>query len=222
MNIEQRAIILPGTILLIVGPSGSGKTSLTRALLFRVPFLSRCVTVTTRDPRPEETQGEDYYFVSAAQFESLKSNGDLMHCAHTYGESYGIPRSAFSGLCDKALIVTGSAAVALRRQLPNSISIFIQPKSAGQAAARILERNCPNSESRIADYEEDRMAAVHCDKVFVNANFEVTLQAIEHFYLRERRRGLTPRTLCPSTTPQRVSSGPTLCETHTRAVGLLV
>lgn len=81
---------MSGTVLLIAGPSGSGKTTLTRALVRRVPFLTRAITVTTRLPRPGEVSGEDYHFVSPEQFVEMNRSGALIECAETYTESYGI------------------------------------------------------------------------------------------------------------------------------------
>jgi len=178
---------MSGTVLLVAGPSGSGKTTLTRALVNRVPFLTRAITVTTRLPRPGEVSGEDYHFVSPKQFAGMNRAGALIECAETYTESYGIPRTVLAGLCDRALILTGGGALALRQRLSNSISIFIQPASAAVAAARIVERNCPNSQSRIAGYQEELAASSQFDRVFLNEDFETTLDQIEDFYLSARR-----------------------------------
>ena len=179
---------MSGTVLLIAGPSGSGKTTLTRALVRRVPFLTRAITVTTRLPRPGEVSGEDYHFVSLEQFVEMNRSGALIECAETYTESYGIPRTVLVGLCDRALILTGGSALAIRQRLSNSISIFIQPASAAAAAARIVERNCPNSQSRIAGYEQEVAASSQFDRVFLNKDFAETLEQIEDFYLSVRRQ----------------------------------
>ena len=179
---------MSGLVLLIAGPSGSGKTTLTRGLVNRVPFLTRAITVTTRLPRPGEVSGEDYHFVSPERFAEMNRAGALIECAETYTESYGIPRTVLAGTCDRALILTGGGALALRQRLPNSISIFIQPASAAAAAARILERNCPNSESRIAGYEQEVAASSQFDRVFLNEDFDETLDQIEDFYLSARRQ----------------------------------
>jgi guanylate kinase len=118
----------------------------------------------------------------------MKRSDALVECAETYTESYGIPRSVLAGLCDRALILTGGSALALRQRLPNSISIFIQPASAAAAAERILDRNCPNSEYRIAGYEQEVAASSQFDRVFLNAKISIeTLDQIEEFYLSARR-----------------------------------
>jgi guanylate kinase len=179
---------MSGIVLLIAGPSGSGKTTITRELVKRVPFLTRAITVTTRLPRPGEASGEDYHFVSPSRFAELNRTGTLVECAETYDESYGIPRSVLAGLCDRAIILTVGGALALRRRLPNSISIFIQPKSSAEAAARVIERNCPNSESRIAGYDQEVAASFDFDHVLVNEDVDQTVAELEGFYLRLRRQ----------------------------------
>lgn len=178
---------MSGTVLLVAGPSGSGKTTLVQALVNRVPFLTRAITVTTRLPRLGEVSGEDYHFVSPARFAQMEQAGELIECAEKYTESYGIPRTVLAGLCDRALILTVGGALSLRQRLPYSLSIFIQPASAQIAANRILDRNCPNSGPRISSYEEEIATASQFDRIFLNVNFDKTLDEIEDFYLRARR-----------------------------------
>ncbi len=205
---------MSGTVLLIAGPSGSGKTTLTRALVNRVPFLTRAITVTTRLPRPGEVSGQDYHFVSPERCAEMNQAGALIECAETYSESYGIPRTVLAGLCDRALILTGGGALALRRRLPNSISIFIQPASAAAAAERILDRNCPNSDYRIAGYEQEVAASSQFDRVFLNIDFDETLNQIEDFFLSARRRrphNHPARKFDNGTSGYGTADGPELC-----------
>ena len=206
---------MSGLVLLIAGPSGSGKTTLTRGLVNRVPFLTRAITVTTRLPRPGEVSGEDYHFVSPERFAEMNRAGALIECAETYTESYGIPRTVLAGTCDRALILTGGGALALRQRLPNSISIFIQPASAAAAAARILERRCPNSEYRIGGYDQEVAASSQFDRVFLNEDFDETLDQIEDFYLIARRQrphyGRPAHKFDNSSSGYGTAGGPELC-----------
>jgi guanylate kinase len=207
-----------GTILLIAGPSGSGKTTLARALVNRVPFLTKATTVTTRAPRPGEVPGEDYHFVSPERFAELKRADALIECAETYTECYGIPRSVLAGVCDRALILTGGGALSLRRRLQNSFSIFIQPASATMAAARILGRNCPNSEFRIGAFEQEMALAPEFDRIFLNVDFTETLDQIEDFYLsarRQRTHGRAPKSFPDS--GRGTAAGPVLCAPRLQA-----
>jgi hypothetical protein len=140
--------------------------------------------------------------------------GELIECAEKYNESYGIPRIVLAGLCDRALILTGGGALALRQRLPNSLSIFIQPASAAAAAERIIDRNCPNSESRIAGYEQEVAEASLFDRVFLNLDFDKTLDQLEDYYLSARRlkpHGRPARNFDNGSSGHGTADGPELC-----------
>lgn len=75
--------------LVISAPSGGGKTTVMRSLLSRQSKLRRAVTCTTRAPRGEERDGEDYYFLAADVFESKVRAGEFLEHATVYGNRYG-------------------------------------------------------------------------------------------------------------------------------------
>ena len=68
---------LKGKIIILTAPSGSGKTTLANYLLETFPNLSFSVSATTRNPRPGEVDGENYYYVSQDEFKQLISDGKL-------------------------------------------------------------------------------------------------------------------------------------------------
>lgn len=77
-----------GLLILLSGPSGSGKTTLSRRAqqeLACVPSIS----ATTRPPRPGETDGQDYHFLSPADFQARVSAGDFLEHARVHGNCYG-------------------------------------------------------------------------------------------------------------------------------------
>ena len=78
---------------MITGPSGVGKGTLIRGLLERVPQLGLSVSATTRAPRPGETQGVDYHFIGADEFEQRVANGEFVEHATYSGRRYGTLRS---------------------------------------------------------------------------------------------------------------------------------
>ena len=67
-----------GLLLVLAGPAGSGKTTLCERLVAAVPAFARVVTATTRPPRPGETNGKDYHFVSRDKFLQMAQNGDFL------------------------------------------------------------------------------------------------------------------------------------------------
>ncbi len=84
-------------LILISAPSGGGKTTLCNSLLAARPGMTRAVTCTTREPRPGEKDGVDYYFFSAAEFAKRVAAGEFIEHATVFGRSYGILRSELAG-----------------------------------------------------------------------------------------------------------------------------
>ena len=76
-------------LIVISAPSGGGKTTLCDQLLAARPNMARAITCTTRDPRPGEKDGEDYYFLDAGNFLKRVQAGNFLEHATVYGQSYG-------------------------------------------------------------------------------------------------------------------------------------
>jgi guanylate kinase len=160
---------------------------LTQSLVERVPQLTKGITATTRVPRPGEVSGKDYHFVTPLQFRELQREGAFLETDSAYNESYGVPRSVLDVEGDVALIVTVPGALSLQRIIPYTMSLFVMPASAGTAASRVADRNSPNQAERIASYEAEVAAARYFDSVFLNLDFEQTVQEMETVVLSRRR-----------------------------------
>ena len=81
-----------GTLFIISAPSGSGKGTLLRRLLSSVTKLGYSVSFTTRQPRPGEVHGRDYFFVERAEFEKLVGENGFIEWAEVHGNLYGTAR----------------------------------------------------------------------------------------------------------------------------------
>src|SRR5437762_1578537 len=82
-----------GILFVVSGPSGVGKDTVLRAYAADPSAPIRCITATTRPPRPGECEGVDYHFFSVEDFERLQAEGGFLEAANVYGHWYGTPRA---------------------------------------------------------------------------------------------------------------------------------
>ena len=91
-----------GKVFVITGPSGVGKGTLIEQLLERVPELELSTSATTREPRPGEVDGRDYFFLAPEEFRRRLEAGDFLEHASYSGNYYGTLRRRWSGASRRA------------------------------------------------------------------------------------------------------------------------
>jgi len=138
-------------LILISAPSGGGKTTLCQELLGARADVTRAITCTTRDPRPGEKDGVDYYFLDAGSFLKRVQAGNFLEHATVYGNSYGTLKSEVLGKLRQGknvllnIDVQGASAVRasaesdpeLKRAL---VTVFLTPPSLSVLEARLRKR----------------------------------------------------------------------------------
>jgi guanylate kinase len=172
----------PGKLFIFSAASGTGKTSLARALVERMPRVSFSVSHTTRAPRPGEQHGVHYYFVAREEFERMVAAGEFVEHATVFGNSYGTSRMAIEDKLNAGesviLDIDWQGARAIKRQMPEAVSIFILPPSRaalrarlagrGQDSQEVIDRRMQEAVSEMSHYHE-------FDRVVVNDDFEAAL-----------------------------------------------
>ena len=141
----------PPLLILISAPSGAGKTTLVNLLLKAQPKMARVITCTTREPRPGEKNGIDYYFLTAADFLKRVQAGNFIEHATVFGNSYGILKSELLDKLragkDVLLNVDVQGAATIRAQAEKEpelrralVTIFLTTTSLDVLAERLKKR----------------------------------------------------------------------------------
>jgi guanylate kinase len=174
----------------IAAPSGAGKTSLTRALIERLQergIESRfSVSYTTRAPRPGESHGAHYHFISRDAFEAMRRRGEFLEDATVFGNFYGTAKAETEQLLDAGihvfLDIDWQGARQVREKFPGSVSIFIRPPSLPELERRLRARSQDSEEvirCRMEEAEAELAHAGEFDHVLVNDDFDHTLDHME-------------------------------------------
>ena len=179
-------IMQPGRLIVLTGPSGVGKGTLLRSLLQRHRELYFSVSATTRNPRPGEINGKDYYFTSRSEFEEMVKNGELLEWAEFAGNCYGTPVKPVAEQISNGLSVILEIELEGARQIhqtfPTALRIFILPPSEDELERRIKSRGTDSEEAiarRLRRATEEINAANEFDLQIVNDDLETALKQIE-------------------------------------------
>lgn len=172
-------------VFVITGPSGVGKGTLIRLLRERVPELTLSVSATTRAPRPGETQGVDYHFLSDDEFARRVDAGEFVEWAEYSGRRYGTLREELerhrSGGHPVVLEIELQGARQVRETLPEAIQIFIRPPSDAALHDRLVGRGTDDAEQiarRLAVAERELAAADEFRYVVVNDRLPEAVDAL--------------------------------------------
>ena len=181
---------IEGTLFVVAAPSGAGKSSLVAALLQREPMMALSVSHTTRQPRPKERDGQHYYFVGRAEFESGVAAGIFLEHAEVHGNLYGTSRDSVKAKLaqghDVLLEIDWQGAQQIRRSQPDCVSVFILPPSRAELERRLRGRASDSEEvieRRLRNSRGEIQHAQEFDYILVNDVFEqacVDLQSIVH------------------------------------------
>ncbi len=132
-------------VFVLTGTSGEGKSTLARALLERVPELELAVSATTRERRPGERDGKDYWFLGPEEFtRRLEADEFLEHVDFPWGQRSGTLWSDLDRIADKGRVclleLETGGALAVRDRVPTSVTIFVTAPSREELERRLRAR----------------------------------------------------------------------------------
>ena len=173
-------------ILVLTAPSGAGKTTIARRLLDTVPGLRFSVSATTREPRPAETHGVHYFFLSPSEFAARIEAGDFVEHEEVYpGRFYGtlreeVERTATGpGVRAVVLDIDVKGALNVKRLYgSHALTLFVEPPSLAALADRLHERGTEDEERIAIRLQRAKMElayATEFDAVVVNDDLETAV-----------------------------------------------
>ncbi len=132
------------SVIVVTGPSGAGKGTLIREVLERVPGIGATVSATTRDRRPGEQDGKEYYFLSTEDFLTRVERGDLLeYVTYVSGHRYGTLRSELDRIRSEGKVplleLETEGALRVKGEVPGAVTIFISA-SVEELERRLRER----------------------------------------------------------------------------------
>lgn len=143
----------PAFPVILAAPSGTGKTTIAKRLLELRPDLGFSITCTTRQPRPAERHGVDYFFLAGDEFEVRVRAGEFAEHAHVHGKRYGTLRSEIDRLMSEGrnpiMTIDVQGAVQFVNAFPGAVLVFILPPSAAELLARLSGRGSEDRETLV-------------------------------------------------------------------------
>jgi guanylate kinase len=180
-------------LLILSGPSGAGKDTIIERLRALEPELAFGVSVTTREARSYEVDGIHYRFTSRDEFNELAAAGYFLETREYAGNLYGTPRAfvddALGRGCDVILKPEVNGALAIKRQYPQAVLVFLTAPSQADLASRLAGRQTdqqPQIDIRLATAAQEREALPAFDYLIVNGDIEAAVSDLRAILTAER------------------------------------
>lgn len=176
-----------GKLVIFSAPSGSGKTTIVRELLKRFDCFEFSISATSRNPRGQEQNGVDYYFLSNEEFRARVERDEFVEWEEVYqGTCYGTLKSEMERIWAKGNIILFDVdvmgGISLKRIFgDDACSVFIMPPSVEELERRLRGRGTDSEEvilKRIAKAEFELSKSSEFDHVVINDNLEVAVAEV--------------------------------------------
>ena len=181
--------------LILSSPSGGGKTTIAKALLRRRNDMGYSVSCTTRPSRPEEKEGQDYYFITREEFDRKRELGEFAESAEVHGNLYGTLRSEIDRILASGLHVVMDIDVQGTRQFvqayPESVLVFLMPPGAEILLSRLKGRGTESEDSiarRLKSAVEELKAVDLYGYLVVNEDLDEAVRDVSAIVDGESRR----------------------------------
>lgn len=181
-------------LIILSGPSGAGKDTIAGRLLELDDRFSLSVSATTRKPRGNEVDGEDYYFLSENDFERVIADDGFIEYAKYGGNYYGTLVSDVKKRTDSGktviLVIEVNGAAKVRKKYPGVLSIFIMPPSREVLEHRLRKRQTESEEAiqkRIVEATNEINRKDEYDEAVVNDDLDTCVENVYNIIIKNRK-----------------------------------
>lgn len=170
-----------GSLFIVSGPSGCGKGTILAEVLKDDRFYYS-ISATTRAPRPGETDGVNYHFLTKEKFEELIANDGMLEYASYCDNYYGTPLKPVEDMLNEGkhviLEIEVQGALNVMKKRPDAVSVFILPPSMKELRRRLNKRGTETEEvieKRLSQAEREIKMASQYDYVMINGELELAV-----------------------------------------------
>ncbi len=182
-----------GILFVISAPSGAGKTTLCKQIVATMPDLWHSISYTTRQPRPGETHGREYFFVEEAAFLEMVERHEFLESARVHGHFYGTPRKALADKMEQGidvlLEIDVQGAMQVKKLFEDAVFIFILPPSMDVLRNRLETRGGDSPDEiqrRLQKAREEVWSYREYYYILRNDDLTRSLKELESVFLAER------------------------------------
>ncbi len=174
-----------GRLYILSGPAGVGKGTVLRRVFQKLDNIAYSVSCTTREPRPGEKDGINYFFMDERSFKKMVHEDKFLEWANVHGHFYGTRRDIVEETLnegkDVLLEIDVQGASQVKKKMPEAVMIFIQPPSFEELVRRLKKRGTEGPEElklRIINAKTEMSHADEYEHMIINDRID---QAAEDF-----------------------------------------
>ena len=173
-------------LFIISGSSGVGKGTIIKSLLARRSDMKLSISYTTRQPRPNEVEGVNYFYITREEFMKAVENDEFLEWAEFSGNCYGTNKSYVQKRLANdehvLLEIDTQGALQIKKKMPEAVLIFVAPPSYEELVARLRGRHTESEEAiqkRLNFVETEKENSKYYDYIVVNDEVERAVEEID-------------------------------------------
>ena len=184
-----------GILIVVSGFSGSGKGTIMNEIIRRYNNYALSVSATTRNPRPGETEGKEYFFKSVEEFEKMIAKDELIEYARYVDNYYGTPRAYVEEQLeagkDVILEIEIQGAIKVKEKFPDTLLLFVTPPTSEELRKRLVGRGTETMDVidfRMKRAREEALGMDRYDYLIINDVLEDCVEEMHRIIQGEHRR----------------------------------